>query len=978
MNYNAWSELIRKYYFRGNNTSRVMFHITMQDLVDFAKEQNVMIAKDKYASEFDDAFIESDFVHKFWRDQNGNPAITDLQMRISQLRDQCFKEDNLQALLPIVALLIMPICENDDLELHGNDYYGHLLTFLHTHHFVNKEVHATRLLSEIKLDKIWDAIDHWAEKNELPFKSTSVLTSNGTMQYVRSLMKESLLSPSKLQKFGILFDHAGLVPKVNIEDERLLSAFTNYHPYIGIPQSRFKQLISKDFREYLLNVLRSEYDDWDGTTRIKERDRHTGKIRVEAGNTCFPLLLNMDYDLHNNKCTFSFLLSCPDSDDISDYMYFVADSNKAELPKIYIKKDGYANQPFRLTDAEMNEIFSSRQGGYSIHAEDDKSQKGRHVVTDYYLLRQYKNKYIATSEFIKGEFYFAVIRHEAAADFTDWLHDNAAVLVADDVLAGVYSVYRIEHAAVELPLKNNLRFKNEIRCKSVNNLEVKIAEDTDVVYLTKLLPAQFEITGVDVSKDRVYAVSVGDSHRNVSELKYNHDSKLWILKVFTDFFQIQKEFQLYCNEAPIPYGKTYKFMDFVLPSEFKELALNQWGGIEKPTLSTGLELPSNVINKNLINWYMLTLQMGNAPAKPITIGKYQERDYLLYTITSASYQTSRWIISMPWLKDIKDRLDSEFSDDESQPRSDKYALHNVLADYFRMGYINYAYTDNGFYLTANRPTLILLTPEYERSITPGLIGKNIVKVSCAENHYKCLLTGGRTIALIQDIVKYQQTLGYQVEFAEESDYLQPQTIYIHADKRSVFAALAQKCNLLYQDNIYANTLLEVLPSVEDYLTELRRIGTERELFDVPNFRAIDYQKMAALYPERLAAGRAIANNEIDKEEFDKQNDVVTFFPGSRDETSILIEDGRMMEMDKYWGHFVAMFKSHAQILQFDRDRAQISLPQQFRLPLLYARALTLLTGKTPDSVFGSRTYSLGVNPCTFSSNPELILQKLGQ
>lgn len=978
MNYNAWSELIRKYYFRGNNTSRVMFHITMQDLIDFAKEQNVMIAKDKYASDFDDAFIEADFVHKFWRDQNGNTAITDLQTRISQLRDQCFKEDNLQALLPIVALLIMPICENDDLELHGNDYYGHLLPFLHTHHFVNKEVHTTSLLSEIKLDEIWEAIDGWAKENELPFKSTSVLTSNGTMQYVRSLMKESLLSPSKLQKFCILFDHAGLVPKVNIEDERLFSAFTNHHPYIGIPQSRFKQLTSKEFRDYLLSVLRSEYDDWDGTTRIKERDRHTGKIRVEAGNTCYSLLLNMDYDLHNNKCTFSFLLSYPDSDDISDYMYFVADSNKAELPEIYIKKDGYANQPFRLTEAEMDEIFSSRQGGYSIHAEDDKSQKGRHVVTDYYLLRQYKNKYIATSEFIKGEFYFVVIRHEAATDFTDWLQDNAAVLVADDVLAGAYSVYRIEHAAVELPIKNNLRFKSEIRCKPVNNLEVKTAEDTDVVYLSKLLHAQFEITGIDVSKDRIYAVSVGDSRRNVSELKYDHDSKLWILKVFTDFFQIQKEFVLYCNEAPIPYGKTYKFMDFELPSQFKELSLNQWGGIEAPTLSSGLELPSDVINKPLINWNMLKMQMNNVPTKPIAIGKYREHDYLLYAITSASYQTSRWIISMPWLKDIKNRLTAEFSNDDTTPRSDKYALSNALADYFRMGYINYAYTDNGFYITANRPTLILLTPEFERSITPGLMGKKIVKVSCAENHYKCLLTGGRTITLIQDIVKHQQALGYQVEFAEESDYLQPQTIYIHADKRSVFVALAQKCNLLYQDNIYANTLLEVLPSVEDYITEQKRIGTDRDLFEVRSYRAIDYPKVASLYPERLAAGRAIANNEIDKEEFDKENDVVTFFPGSRDETSILIEDGRMIEMDKYWGHFVGMYKSQSRILQYDHNLAQISLPQQFRLPLLYARALTLLTGKTPDSVFGSRTYSLGVNPCTFASKPELILQKLGQ
>ena len=83
-------------------------------------------------------------------------------------------------------------------------------------------------------------------------------------------------------------------------------------------------------------------------------------------------------------------------------------------------------------------------------------------------------------------------------------------------------------------------------------------------------------------------------------------------------------------------------------------------------------------------------------------------------------------------------------------------------------------------------------------------------MSCAENHYKCLLTGGRTIALIQDIVKHQQALGYQVEFAEESDYLQPQTIYIHADKRSVFVALAQKCKLLYQDNIYANTIKQYL------------------------------------------------------------------------------------------------------------------------------------------------------------------------
>ena len=155
-------------------------------------------------------------------------------------------------------------------------------------------------------------------------------------------------------------------------------------------------------------------------------------------------------------------------------------------------------------------------------------------------------------------------------------------------------------------------------------------------------------------------------------------------------------------------------------------------------------------------------------------------------------------------------------------------------------------------------------------------------------------------------------------------------------------------------------------------------GKERDLFGVKSFRAIDYQKLGEIYPERLAAKQAIANYEIDKTEFDPENDVVTFFPGSRDETSIWIDEGRMVEIDKYWGYFIGMHKAHVKILQYDEDTVQISLPQQFRLPLLYARALTLLNGNTPDSVFGSRTYSLGLNPCTFASHPENILRKLGQ
>lgn len=126
MTYDSWNDLIFKYYFRNRSESKVIFHITLQDLIDFAKEENVEIAKERFATEFSDEFIRTDFVSKFWIDiKTGNRTIDDLQSKIIRLKKQAVASNNYKNLLAIVAVLIMPICENDDLELHGNDYFGH-------------------------------------------------------------------------------------------------------------------------------------------------------------------------------------------------------------------------------------------------------------------------------------------------------------------------------------------------------------------------------------------------------------------------------------------------------------------------------------------------------------------------------------------------------------------------------------------------------------------------------------------------------------------------------------------------------------------------------------------------------------------------------------------------------------------------------------------------------------------------------------
>ena len=100
MTYDSWNDVIFKYYFGNTSESKVIFHITLQDLIDFAKEENVEIAKDKFAAEFSDEFIRTDFVSKFWIDiKIGNVIIGDLQSKIIRLKKQA-------ALSPILALVI--------------------------------------------------------------------------------------------------------------------------------------------------------------------------------------------------------------------------------------------------------------------------------------------------------------------------------------------------------------------------------------------------------------------------------------------------------------------------------------------------------------------------------------------------------------------------------------------------------------------------------------------------------------------------------------------------------------------------------------------------------------------------------------------------------------------------------------------------------------------------------------------------------
>ena len=107
-------------------------------------------------------------------------------------------------------------------------------------------------------------------------------------------------------------------------------------------------------------------------------------------------------------------------------------------------------------------------------------------------------------------------------------------------------------------------------------------------------------------------------------------------------------------------------------------------------------------------------------------------------------------------------------------------------------------------------------------------------------------------------------------------------------------------------------------------------------------------------------------------------DIVTYFPGKYTEKSILWKNGNQYPVDKYWGQFIGMNLKGAKVIEIDRETNTIKIPKHIRLPFLYARALTLMTGEIPEIDNDRRAYELCDNPFAQAIAPEAIVTKLGQ
>jgi hypothetical protein len=564
------------------------------------------------------------------------------------------------------------------------------------------------------------------------------------------------------------------------------------------------------------------------------------------------------------------------------------------------------------------------------------------------------------------------------------MNSSKEIIIDRDPIGGIYKLYRIK---AQSPLPNNatLSFNEKIILESYNNIIVKDESESDEILLSDLVPAQFKISGID-SNQTVYAVSTEESIRRICsrvELTYDEDNQIWTLPVFSNKLQRNCSFELFIDTERIPHSKKYKFINFSLPTEIKTIRLNKWGEVcegERDCVLDGLRL--NIGSNNNVNWTYIDQLKVQAEAKAINAANNENTDYLLYAITTASYCEDYKRNDKNWVETIIKRVCQMNTQNGVECR--EYNFSQIMSEYFKMGYINMAFEDRRYIIAANRPTLILMVPsvEYEIKEQKGRYTTISLKtVRAGDGRYKCMLSGGRSPKLIEQILDNQRCirLGYECEVLRTENPLIPSTIFIYADNRNAFTELSDECNLDYQEIIYSEALLNNMPSVDDYISHiLDDPNTETDYSGNNHYRSIDYQRLSQLFNERNMQ-RAIRNVEIDKETINTNRDIVTYNPESRyEESTVMYHDNHMYEVDKYWGHFIGMKFCDAKVLIHDEANNTINLPNQVRLPLLYSRALTLIKGKTPTSTYGGIAYDLVANPTAEACKPESILSKLGQ
>ena len=499
--------------------------------------------------------------------------------------------------------------------------------------------------------------------------------------------------------------------------------------------------------------------------------------------------------------------------------------------------------------------------------------------------------------------------------------------------------------------KSKMHFSKELSAKPIYNLVLGTVGGVKVFY--KGFKTFFEIEGINVIEDKPKAVF---NEERIEEIYLDYDSRtgLWSLPRITNLFTCQKSFQIFCNNQKLS-NDIYRLGDFTDVTDLEELQFNEFGELDPNGKFLGLSIAGR--NLNDVNFDNLLSNMRReGQSLPKSSGEYRYSDYLLYYLSCIGRCKKSDVDIV--LQSLALNNAAEWSNDN------RWVILDLLNNYFRMGYINYAYHDGQYVLKVNKPTFVLLPPRVSKARHQFL---STWAYRQLDGYWTVLLTGARTPNLVTKLIKRIQnhpSISYRI--SPLSSDLLPQSVFVMARELSDIEILAQECNISFTKCIYSNTLLKQIATVKNYRDHATQIESSDKYDGIRIYENVDYIELAN-------SGRYIKTHTLDKD-----SSIVTYFPGTFRAQTIYWRDGHQYKVDKHWGHLIGMNDKGARVFNINEEQSCIDMPVGLQLPLLYARALTLISGEIPSVQDGIRSYSICENPYTAAVDKNSILNQLGQ
>lgn len=963
MRYTEWNQILIEYYFNESKEGDTFLGIEKEAFIDYIIDNKL------FSGEYSDTSsnfplnkkdirtdIWDDFTLIFKKPLNQeNQAYYSKDVLIERFRSYLYnsKDETKQPLIfPFIALFLMPLANNP--EMNAKNFYKRLNDFLRKNKIIREEetIGTTDLknITDPSLETMWKNLESWAKSKGYNYKVKGL----GGLKYVGPFMAESVLNANQRDKFKVVFYEAGLTQDLILDDERIVNILKIHHRHLGFTDDDKWEKIFTNYRDNLISEFKRQYAKWDGNTIVRT---HTNdrRVNVDTG-TNKKLYLGMDC-LRGN---YSFYLKArfDEVEPGTDYLY-----HDGRLSyKFRIGNDGFANEKF-TNDNDLERIVCSNS---KITLCDSKNRKNRlsFQSEEIYLLEKYYMTYTSSCQIKIGGKFYVLVSKQARPEVRQWLEANNAQLKGlRNAISQSYDLYLIEEVVSDLPDIKVLNSGVGTPSAKLVNTYHYLREDS-IDYIYKGLPAYFDIQGVNISHDNVRAVIDDATGRKDARLTYNEDMRLWVMQPTTNTFSLAGTFKIYCNDKAIS-SKTYGFTDFIQleNDSYREICYDKWGEYtETNAIVEGLRLNGT---PGLLEYLKVNMrQFGSIPIIHDT--PYDFKDYLLYFLSSKPR-----ISKEDFTEAVKVQVHNNIADGKAL---NKWSIKSLIDNYFRLGYINYAYQLKT--IAINKPTLVLIPSKANRTADGTLRGNN-----CKEKHFKAMLTGARTPGFIEKFINRVKGFTHdgkriQLQLDKQINPLYPQRIILWSEDVVILKKFAEKYGILFQVSIYANSLLSKLGSVADYEQYICETYDKfPETYEGFNdYSALDFSYLA----ECKEDGRRVDYKRVYRDTFDREGDVVTYFPGKYTEKTILWKDGKQYPVDKYWGQFIGMKIHDAKVIEIDSANSTIKLPKYIRLPFLYARALTLMTGETPETSNDRRAYELCDNPFAQAIAARAIIEKLSQ